>query len=126
MPLNKSENKIRVTRSPGMDCVLGFMDPHVNMKVKFGIDFRWITGLDSGNFQVGLALASGGTTIAKAYPHQLIIDAPVASGYGWPTTGGSHKFTHESGIGASGPPTALGNHMVFLKGDGSTNDFTRG
>ncbi len=102
MPVNKNLNKIRVTRAHGTDVVLGYMDPDLHMQVRFGIDSRWIRAMDTGNFQVSLAKTSGGTEVAKAYPHQLLVDVTVASGYGWPAGGHVVPFTHHAGLRASG------------------------
>lgn len=124
MAVNKSSNKVRVNRLFGGSDARGMMDPHVDMLVKNGIDSRWITTLDSGNYQVGLALASGGTTIAKAYPHNLVIDEPVASGYGWPTSTDCILFGH-SGAFPSGVPEALGTGMFYESGAGNEVGFSR-
>lgn len=118
-------SKVRVTELLGADAILGMMDPDVNMKVHLGIDTRWIVAIASGNTEVSLAKASGGAVNQKAYPHQLVIDAVDASGFGWPSAGDCVKFTHNSGIRASGPPTGTNNKMVFLKNSGSTHTFTR-
>src|SRR5262245_26646011 len=95
MPANKSENKVRVVSLFGVSAPLGVMDPAVHMKVRYGQDNRWIKTLDSGNFQVGLALASGGAVIAKAYPHDLIVPSGTAAYFGWPSGGGSVKHGHK-------------------------------
>jgi len=126
MPENKSENKVRVTPLLGTDAVLGWMDPVVDMKVGFGIETRWIVGLDSGNNQVSLAKASGDDEVGKAYPHQLVVDNDTAYLHGFPSGDGCVSFGHNTGLRANGPPTAIGNKMVFLKSNGSTYTFQRG
>lgn len=125
MAENVSENKVRVTHLLGSEAIVGWMHPEVHMRVHIGIDTRWITALDSGNFQVSLAKSSGGTAVQKAYPHQLVIDAPVASGFGWPTIDGCVVFGHNSGIRASGLPVADDSSLVYLKGGGPVTTFTR-
>lgn len=96
MPTNLSLNKVRVTRLFGTEATVGLTDPKVHMQVKRGIDTRWIKTLDSGNFQVGLAMSSGGGVVAKAYPHELACSTGVADYFGWPAGAGSYKFTHNS------------------------------
>jgi hypothetical protein len=122
MPVNKSTNKVRVTRLFGAGATVGFVDPQVNMRVRNGIDSRWIVALDSGNFQVSLGLASGGAVKAKAYPHDLTIDAPQASGFGWPAGTGSttlgHNGTHS--IGTDDP-----TDIYVLGGDGVVTEYNR-
>lgn len=118
---NKSTNKVRVTRLFGAGATVGLTDPKVNMKVRVGIDERWIVGLDAGNGQVSLAPASGGTPTMKAYPHDLACDTGVASYFGWPAGSGSTTFGH-------GNPPDFGadaqNTMVYTKG-GNPVTFSR-
>jgi hypothetical protein len=116
MAFNKSENKIRVAQRLGFG-VVGLMDPAVDMNVHFGIDSRWIVALDSGNFQVGLALASGGTVCAKAYPHMLMIDTPTASGFGWPNIANEPVGFGHSGVFPGGVPVGVGSGMYYQGGD---------
>jgi hypothetical protein len=120
MPItNRDQNKIRVTRLHSTGATVGFIDPKVNMRVRHGIDTRWITSLDSGNFQVGLSTTSGGLVTCKAYPHNLSIDAPTASGYGWvsnATASGFQTFGHRN-VFSNGIPTVPGSGMVFNKGN---------
>ncbi len=125
MATNRSLNKIRVTRLFGAGAAKGLLDPQVNMLVKHQQDPRWIVGLDSGNYQISLALASGGAACAKAYPHECYIDEPVASGYGWPTSDDSVLFGHDGGINASGPPVIQGTGMWFVDGGGTPTGFCR-
>ncbi len=124
MAANKSENKIKVTKLFGGGGVQGGMDPKVNQRIKRGQQSLWIVGLDSGNFQVSLALTSGGTAIAKSYPHEIFIDVTVASGWGWPTGGGSIGQGH-SGVFPNGVPVAIGSGTSFQSGDGTVHTFGR-
>lgn len=122
MPANKSLNKVRVTRLFGTEAAVGLVEPAVHMQVRHGIDTRWIKTLDSGNYQVGLALASGGTVVAKAYPHDLACSTGVADYFGWPGSNTSvtlgHSGTHVTGT----DDVTVG---TYLKGDGEPTEFTR-
>ncbi len=122
MPANKSLNKVRATRLFGAGASVGLTDPKVHMQVKHASQTRWIKTLDSGNFQVGLALGSGGAVIAKAYPHDLTCSTGVASYFGWPASNTSTKFGH-SGTRTSGTDDVTG--MEYFDGDGSPTRFTR-
>lgn len=129
MATNRSSNKTVVTKLFGGGGELGGMDPQNNMKVKHGQDTRWITAsgsnttaypLGSGtDILVSLAMTSGGPQIARAYPYQLQIDVTVASGFGWPTAGGSVGIGH-SGIWRNGVPNVMasGNQFNFMSGAG--------
>lgn len=101
---NKSSNKVRVTKLFGGGGILGLMDPVVNLKVKYGTETRWIKALDSGNFQVSLAISSGGAIIAKAYPHDLQANVVDASGFGW------------NSASAGNTTVLFGHHGVFPSG----------
>jgi hypothetical protein len=116
MPVNRSTSKVRVTKLYGTDSCSGLIDPMVDMNVRHGTESRWIKALDSGNFQVGLALASGGAVIAKAYPHDLKVSETVAQYWGWPTSTGSVTAGH-SGVFPNGVPQGIGSGMAMADGD---------
>ncbi len=119
---NKSSNKVRVSKGKGSGAIFGLMDPAVNLRVQHGIQTKWIKSLDSGNFQVGLALTSGGTVTAKAYPHELTADLVDASGFGWPTASTVVLFGHHGSfpsgvnfqINSSGMDFLTGNQTVIF------------
>lgn len=117
-------NKVRVTRLFHGSEPLGYMDPKVNMRVRHGTEPRWITAVTSGNYTVSLALASGGTAIASAYPSDLVVDTPVASGFGWPTSGGSILSGHSKAF-PSGVPYVLPSGMSYMSGTGMPKLFVR-
>jgi hypothetical protein len=96
------------------------MNPAVHMQVRHGQDPFWIVALQSGNYTVDLALTSGGAPVRRAYPNDLMVDEPVASGFGWPTTGGS-VMTHRVGQ----TPVGNINGGAYLGPDGKTKTFTR-
>jgi hypothetical protein len=124
MPANKSTNKVRVTKLFGGSHPLGYMDPKVNMRVKYGQQPLWIVGLQSGNYTVDLALSSGGTAVRRAYPHDLMVDVVDASGQGWPTGGGSVKQAH--GVTwPNGVSVGVGSGTSYLGGDGTVHTFGR-
>lgn len=112
-PTNRSENKIKVTKLFGGGGTLGYMDAAVNMRVKFGQELYWITGsgrdalsypLASGNAAlIPLALTSGGPQVLKGYAMELQLDVTRASGFGWPTGGGSITLSR-SGVFPTGVP----------------------
>lgn len=124
MPTNKSTNKVRVTRLFGAGATVGLTDPRVHMKVKHQSQDRWIVGLDSGNFQVGLALSSGGAVIAKAYPHTLTVPTGTAAYFGWPAGNQSVTYGH-SGVFPQGIPVGAVSGMYYLDGTGTTAGFSR-
>lgn len=123
MPVNKSTSKVRVTKLFGAGATSGLADPKVHMQVKHGISDMWIKTLDSGNYQVGLALSSGGSVVAKSYPHDLSIDEDVAEYFGWPTADGSVTLGH-SGVYEGGVPIGTNNKMVYMGGDGAAGVHT--
>ncbi len=126
MAYNRDRNKIRVVRTFGTDSLLGFMDPHVHMNVRHHAQSRWIKALDSGNFQVSLSLTSGGAVMAKAYPHDLRMDAPTASGWGWPDGAENQpQGVGHSGVFPLGVPVLSGTGLVFMQGDGEPYTFVR-
>jgi hypothetical protein len=128
VPTNFSEQKVRVTANLGVSDPLGVTDPRVHMRVRYGTEERWIVGLASGNFTVDLALSSGGTAIAKAYPHDLIVPSGPLNGhaayFGWPTGNQSVKAGHK-GVFANGVPSIPGSGTSYLGGDGLTHTFGR-
>jgi len=117
-------NKVRVTKLFGGSHPLGYMDPAKHMKVKWGIQEMWIVNLDSGNFTVDLSLSSGGTIVQSAYPHELFVDVTVASGHGWPNSGGSVKQAH--GVTwPNGVDKGVGSGISYMGGDGKVHTFSR-
>lgn len=125
MPVtNKSSNKIRVAKTFGSDNHFALLDPQVHMKVRRGIDTRYIVGFDSGRTVCRLAKASGGTWIQDAYPHELCIDVIQASGFGYPTSSGCVIFGHK-GAWLSGVPVVPGTGTTYLDGTGTPKTFGR-
>jgi len=121
MPANLSESKVRVTNLFGGSEVVGGMDPAVDMRVKHGNEFFWVKALASGNFTVDLALASGGAVVRQAYPMDLYVETPVASGFGWPTGGGSYVWGSDW---TTGVPVRDTSKMTFIQA-GAPYSFTR-
>jgi hypothetical protein len=125
MPANRDQNKIRVFSVYGVSSPLAMMDPLVNMKVRRGIDDRWVVGLDSGNFQVSLALASGGAVVAKAYPHELMLNSGQAAYFGWPNGGSGIVTRGHKGVFPNGIPVGVGSGTTYQGGDGNPHTFGR-
>jgi hypothetical protein len=121
MPFNRSEQKIRVVHTHGTGSAIGLMNPKVDMNVRHGNDLFWIESLDSGNFQVGLALSSGGAVVRKAYCHEITLDDTIAPYFGFPNGANNPVKLGHSGI--FGPPNGVPddvntNSMSYLGGDG--------
>ncbi len=117
MPLNRSDNKVRVSKCLGTEEYVGSMDPAVSMTCKYGQETRYIHSLVTGNSVVNLALASGGGIVAQAYPHDLTVSYANATGlYSFPSTGaGDVVYGHDTAIAAS---TGLAN--AYFANGGST------
>lgn len=125
MPANKSEQKVRVTKTFDGGHPVGWMDPKPNMKVRYGQQDLWIKALDSGNFTVSLSLTSGGAVIAKAHPHDLMVPSGTVGAYfGFPNGGGAQK-AGRVGLFAGGVPTAVGSGTAYLDGTGTVRTFGR-
>lgn len=123
MPPNKSLNKVRVTSLFGTESNNGLTDPAVGMPVRNGSTPGWIVALDSGNFQVSLALASGGIPVTKAYPHELRVTTGAANFFGWPSGQGDVVFGHLA-IFANGTPVTAPNKMTYMSGSGPASRLT--
>lgn len=139
MGVNLSTSKIRVARVLNTQATIGLMDPALNMQVRHGNQFKWIVGLDSGNYHVSLSMSSGGTPLyLKANPHELEILASgtvpfnanhnsTATYFGWPTVAGSVQFGHD---GIFPPPTGVPHAAAvageYKGGDGSEHAITYG
>lgn len=104
----------------GNSAVLGKIWPIVDMQVKFGEnETRWIRSVDSGNYQVELAMTSGGAVVGKAYPHMLYVSQTVANYFDWPNT--NSVLAGHSGT----PPVGNSSYIHYLKGDGTIGQATR-
>lgn len=89
-----SEFKVRVVTSRGSDSAVGYIDPAVGMVTQFGTiaAVEAATGICTmGDTAVH---AHGGRQ--RFYAHQLQILLSDAPTYGWPNTGGSIRFGHQS------------------------------
>lgn len=119
MPVNRSTNKVRVTKlfGSGADNTIGLMDPAVNMRVKRGIDTRWITAVNADKSLASLAQTSGGTVVAKAYPHELTIDSGNVAEFGWPSVNTAVALGHD-GVFPNGVPVARPSGITFFDGEG--------
>ena len=122
MANNDTTKTITVTNKFGGGSTVGRIPAAVNMKVMSGQDTRWIVGFNADNTVVNLALASGGAIKAQSYCNLLTIDAPQASGFGWPTGSGCTSFGHSS-VHSSGVDNT--NVMSYLKPGGGTATFLR-
>lgn len=125
MPLaNYSENKVRVVWKKGYSHPLGLINPVSGMLVDYGISPYYIVALDSGNFQVRLALTSSGAIVKSAYPHDLSVTLAVASGdYGYPNSNGSKMYGHNAGILLDGSPVGIGTGVAEMTGNGTPVTF---
>lgn len=120
MPINRSENKVRVTKLFGAGATVGWCDPKVGMTTDRGP----VLALDAGNGQITVGVGSGNTA-QKFYPHQLNISHANATGVGdawsaaFPTGVGCVAFGRTTAV-----PIGIGSGMAYVKGDGSVRVYS--
>jgi hypothetical protein len=125
MAYNRSSNKIRVVEVFGTGSTVGYLNPAVGMKIRHNNETLWVKTLASGNFTVGLSLTNGGAVCRTAYPHDICIDTPTASGYGWPNGINNPVALGHSGVWPNGIPVAIGSGVSYMTGAGTTATFGR-
>lgn len=126
MPLaNYSENKVRVVLKRGQSHPVGLINPVSGMPVAYGISNYYIVALDSGRFQVSLALTPTSGIVKKAYPHDLTVEYATATGvaYGYPNSNGSKVYGHNQGILLNGSAVGIGTGVAEMTGKGTPITF---
>lgn len=102
--------KVRVVTHYGDSSAIGLMDPQEGMPTQAGTIFD--VEADTQVCQV----VDGNALRARLYAHQLQVKASDASGYGWPSSGGSVPFGHKAEVTTDYTPGADSSNKIWYMG----------